>query len=99
MHATFIQKVLICVVAGFAAACLIQWAKVFVEGADKALNGGYEHRTVMGTEKKAAVNHFIMLRHCFKQESRCRKLISHFSPPTTCLMRIATLSQLAKLRR
>jgi hypothetical protein len=52
MQATFIQKVIICAVAGFAAACLIQWAKVFVEGADKALNGGYEHRTVMGSEKK-----------------------------------------------
>ena len=39
-------------VAGFAAACLIQWAKVFVEGADKALNGGYEHHTVMGSENK-----------------------------------------------
>jgi hypothetical protein len=52
MQATFIQKVIICAVAGFAAACLIQWGKVFVEGADKALNGGYEHRTVMGTEKK-----------------------------------------------
>jgi hypothetical protein len=52
MQATFIQKVIICAVAGFAAACLIQWGKVFVEGADKALNGGYEHRTVMGKEKK-----------------------------------------------
>jgi hypothetical protein len=52
VQATFIQKVIICAVAGFAAACLIQWAKVFVEGADKALNGGYEHRTVMGSEKK-----------------------------------------------
>src|SRR6266576_3728832 len=39
-------------VSCFAAAGLIQWAKVFVEGADKALNGGYEHRTVMGSEKK-----------------------------------------------
>ena len=44
MHATFIQKVILCALAGFAAACLIQWGKVFVEGADKALNGGYEHR-------------------------------------------------------
>ena len=52
MQATFFQKVIICMVAGFAAACLIQWAKVFVEGADKALNGGYEHRTVMRDEKK-----------------------------------------------
>ena len=52
MQATFIQKVIICAVAAFAAACLIQWGKVFVEGADQALNGGYEHRTVMGSEKK-----------------------------------------------
>jgi hypothetical protein len=42
MHATFIQKVLICMVAGFFAACLIQWGKVFVEGADDALNAGYK---------------------------------------------------------
>jgi TM2 domain-containing membrane protein YozV len=52
MHATFIQKVIICAVAGFAAACLIQWGKVFVEGADKALNDGYEHRTVLDSKKK-----------------------------------------------
>jgi len=44
MRATFFQKVILCALAGFAAACLIQWGKVFVEGADKALNGGYEHR-------------------------------------------------------
>ena len=42
MHSTFFQKVLICMVAGFFAACLIQWGKVFVEGADDALNGGYK---------------------------------------------------------
>lgn len=48
MHATFIQKVLICAFAGFLAASLIQWAKVFVEGADDALNKGYQHRAVMG---------------------------------------------------
>jgi hypothetical protein len=43
MHATFTQKVIICMVAGFVAACLIQWGKVFVEGADDALNKGYKH--------------------------------------------------------
>jgi hypothetical protein len=43
MHATFTQKVIICAVAGFLAACLIQWGKVFVEGADDALNKGYKH--------------------------------------------------------
>ena len=43
MYATFYQKVIICAVAGFLAACLIQWGKVFVEGADDALNHGYKH--------------------------------------------------------
>lgn len=52
MQATFFQKVIICAVAALAAAGLIEWAKVFVEGADKALNAGYEHHTVMGSEKK-----------------------------------------------
>jgi hypothetical protein len=42
MHATFIQKVLICMIAAFFAACLIQWGKIFVEGADDALNAGYK---------------------------------------------------------
>ncbi len=43
MHATFFQKVIICAVLGFFAACLLQWGKVFVTGADEALNGGYKH--------------------------------------------------------
>ena len=51
MHSTFIQKVLICMVAGFFAACLIQWGKIFVEGADDALNGGYK------TDEPAIVGH------------------------------------------
>jgi len=45
MHATFTQKVLICMIAGFLAACLIQWGKVFVTGADDALNKGYKNTT------------------------------------------------------
>ncbi len=43
MQATFYQKVIICMVAGFLAACLLQWGKVFVTGADDALNAGYAH--------------------------------------------------------
>ena len=43
MHSTFTQKVIICAVLGFLAACLIQWGKVFVQGADDALNKGYKH--------------------------------------------------------
>ncbi len=45
MRATFVQKVLICMVAAFFAACLIQWGKMFVEGADDALNGDYKKDT------------------------------------------------------
>ena len=41
MHSTCLQKVLICMIAAFFAACLIQWGKIFVEGADDALNAGY----------------------------------------------------------
>jgi hypothetical protein len=47
MHSTFFQKVLICAFAGFLAASLVEWAKVFVEGADDALNKGYKHRAVL----------------------------------------------------
>ena len=39
MRSTFIQKVLICMIAGFFAACLIQWGKVFVEGDAVILSG------------------------------------------------------------
>jgi hypothetical protein len=45
MHATFLQKVILCMIAGFLAASLVQWGKVFVTGADDALNAGYNHRT------------------------------------------------------
>ena len=51
MHATFFQKVILCMVAGFLAACLIQWAIVFVEGADNALNSGYKK------DEKVLFNH------------------------------------------
>jgi len=43
MHATFFQKVLICAIAGFLAAALLEWGKMFVTGADDALNKGYKH--------------------------------------------------------
>jgi hypothetical protein len=42
MHATFFQKVVLCIIAAFLAASLIEWGKVFVEGADDALNAGYK---------------------------------------------------------
>jgi hypothetical protein len=43
MHATFFQKVIICAIAGFLAAALLEWGKMFVTGADDALNKGYNH--------------------------------------------------------
>ena len=32
-------------IAGFFAAALMQWGRVFVTGADDALNAGYKNRT------------------------------------------------------
>ena len=49
MHNSFIQKVLICMFAGFLAACLIQWGKVFIIGADDALNKGYQHHAAFSS--------------------------------------------------
>ncbi len=42
MHATFLQKVILCMIAAFLAACLLQWGKLFITGADDALNAGYK---------------------------------------------------------
>lgn len=42
MHATFFQKVIICAILAFCAAALLEWGKVFVTGADDALNAGYK---------------------------------------------------------
>jgi len=44
MHATFMQKVILCAALALLAAALIEWGKVFVEGADDALNAGYSNR-------------------------------------------------------
>jgi hypothetical protein len=47
VQATFFQKVILCALAGFLAASVLEWAKVFVTGADDALNKGYKHRAVL----------------------------------------------------
>ena len=52
MHATFFQKVLICAIAAFLAAALLEWGKMFVTGADDALNKGYKH-TAPGVSLKS----------------------------------------------
>ena len=43
MHATFFQKVILCAIAAFCAAGLLEWGKMFVTGADDALNAGYKN--------------------------------------------------------
>ena len=52
MQATFLQKVILCAIAGFLAASLLQWGKVFVTGADDALNAGYKNTTQLEPAKK-----------------------------------------------
>lgn len=51
MHATFLQKVILCAIAGFFAACLWEWGVVFVTGADDALNGSYKQAAPGKTAK------------------------------------------------
>jgi hypothetical protein len=51
VHATFFQKVIICAIAGFLAAALVEWGKMFVTGADDALNKGYKHSVPGGLRK------------------------------------------------
>ena len=52
MHATFLQKVILCAIAGFFAASLYQWGKIFVTGADDALNAGYKNTAPADTRKR-----------------------------------------------
>ncbi len=52
MHATFFQKVILCAIAGLLAAGLIEWGRVFVTGADDALNAGYKHTAGEGFAKR-----------------------------------------------
>jgi hypothetical protein len=43
LQATFLQKVIICAFLAACTAGIIEWGKVFVTGADEALNGGYKN--------------------------------------------------------
>jgi hypothetical protein len=38
---TFSHKLILCIVAGFLAAGLFEFYKNFIEGADRAINGGH----------------------------------------------------------
>ena len=43
IQATFFQKVILCAILAFLTAGLFEWGKLFIEGADDALNKGYAH--------------------------------------------------------
>jgi DNA polymerase sigma len=45
MHGTFAQRVILCMIMAFLTAGLFEWAKLFIEGADDALNKGYKHHS------------------------------------------------------
>lgn len=44
MQSTFIQKVMLSIIAGAALAGVVEWYKTFVSGADDALNGGRKNK-------------------------------------------------------
>ncbi len=44
METGFFGKILLAILAGFAAACLVAFYQNFIDGAYKALNEGYENR-------------------------------------------------------
>lgn len=44
MQATFMQKVVLTIIAAFFAACLCEFYMKFVDGADDALNANYKNR-------------------------------------------------------
>ncbi len=52
MHSTFAQKVILCMIAAFLSAGLFEWGKLFIEGADDALNKGYEHHAPLQMTSK-----------------------------------------------
>ena len=63
MHATFTQKVIICAVAGFLAAALIQWGKVFVEGADDKQLASYASEIAhIGTHNAYHIGQIVFVR-------------------------------------
>ena len=45
VHATFFQKVILTVIAGFFAACLVWFYQNIVEGGNRAVNGAYTNTT------------------------------------------------------
>lgn len=51
MQATFIHKLIIAIVAGFAVACLIQFYHYFIIKADESLNKGYNNRYGISSDR------------------------------------------------
>ncbi len=51
MQTTFGQKLILTIVAGFAFACLIQFYKHFIIGADESINKGYNNRYGISSDR------------------------------------------------
>jgi hypothetical protein len=51
MEATFWQKLVVTILAGFFAACLIEFYKHFIQGADDAINKGYNARSGISSNR------------------------------------------------
>lgn len=51
MQITFFHKIILTIVAAFAFASLIEFYKIFVDGADRAVNSGLEHRMGSGNSR------------------------------------------------
>ncbi len=48
MNMTFLHKIILTIIAAFAFASLIEFYKMFVDGADRAVNSGLENRMGSG---------------------------------------------------
>jgi hypothetical protein len=47
MQTGFMGKIVLVIIAGFAMACLIQFYRTFIQGADEALQSGMKNRGVI----------------------------------------------------
>ena len=47
MQTGFFGKIILMVIAGFGMACLVQFYRTFIQGADEALQNGVKNRSVM----------------------------------------------------
>jgi hypothetical protein len=51
MHATFFQKIILTLIAGFFAACLVEFYKNIIIAGDQSVNGGFNNRGGISSPK------------------------------------------------